>query len=314
MKEFTNQVLQAAKIAITGHLHPDGDCIGSCLALRRYILDNYPEKQVDVYLEPISSEFLFLNGSDKIFSDTTDKIYDLFFVLDCSTEDRFAPFAEMIQHAKTVFCIDHHISNQGLGDFCKVDAKASATCEVLCQIFDFDKISIECANCLYTGIVHDTGVFKHSNTTKATMTYAGSLLEKGVNSAKIIDETFYQKTYVQNLVLGQAMLNSCLMADDQIIFSTLSKEELEHFGAIPADTNGIVDQLRSTKGVETAVFVYPLKDGGYKVSMRSNNRVNVSLIAQEFQGGGHIRAAGCTLYDTLDKIQEKIIPRIQEQL
>lgn len=314
MKEFTDQVLQAAKIAITGHLHPDGDCIGSCLALRRYLFDNYPEKQVDVYLEPIGAEFFFLDGADEIFSESTDQSYDLFFVLDCSSEDRFVPFAGMVQRTETVICIDHHISNQGLGDFCKVDPKASATCEVLCQIFDFDKISMECASCLYTGIVHDTGVFKHSNTTKTTMIYAGNLLEKGVNCSKIIDETFYQKTYVQNLVLGKALLNSRLMADHQIIFSSLSQEEFEHLGASLSDTDGIVDQLRSTKGVEAAVFVYQLENGGYKVSMRSNNKVNVSSIAQEFQGGGHIRAAGCTIYDTIDNIKQKIISKIEEQL
>ncbi len=314
MKDFANQILQAAAIAITGHIHPDGDCIGSCLALRRYILDNYSSKQVDVYLEPIGSEFLFLDGASGILSECTEKKYDLCFVLDCSSEDRFTPFADIVKCAKTVICIDHHISNQGLGDFCKVDAKASATCEVLCQIFSFDKISTACASCLYTGIVHDTGVFKHSNTTKATMMYAGSLLEKGVDNAKIIDETFYQKSYVQNLVLGQALLNSRLTANGQIMFSSLSAEELEQYEASSADTNGIIDQLRSTKGVETAVFVYPLKEGGYKVSMRSNNKVDVAVIAQKFQGGGHIRAAGCTLYHTLEEIYQKIIPKIEEQL
>ena len=108
----------------------------------------------------------------------------------------------MVRGAKTLIGIDHHISNDGFGDFYKIDPQASATCEVLCQIFEEDKISKECAQCLYTGIVHDTGVFKHSNTTRKTMEYAGMLLEKGVSTTKIIDETFYQKTFVQNQLLG----------------------------------------------------------------------------------------------------------------
>ena len=314
MSHFTKQIHSAKTIAITGHIHPDGDCIGSCLGLRQYILDHDPNKQVDVYLESVPAEFLFLKGAENIFLEPQDKEYDLFFVLDCSSVDRFVPFADMADKAKILFCIDHHISNQGLGDFCLVDPQASATCEVLCQIFDMNEISLSCAECLYTGIVHDTGVFKHSNTTKATMTYAGNLLEKGVNCSKIIDETFYQKTFVQNLALGKALLNSSLEVDGQIIVSFLTQENLTEISASSADLNGIIDQLRITKGVETAVFLYPLTPESYKVSMRSNIKVNVSSIAQEFQGGGHIRAAGCTMHGTIEDIKQQIISRIQQQL
>ncbi|MDY2726541.1 MAG: DHHA1 domain-containing protein, partial [Anaerostipes faecalis] len=150
--------------------------------------------------------------------------------------------------------------------------------------------------------------------TKATMTYAGNLLEKGVNCSKIIDETFYQKTFVQNLALGKALLNSSLEVDGQIIVSFLTQENLTEISASSADLNGIIDQLRITKGVETAVFLYPMTPESYKVSMRSNTKVNVSSIAQEFQGGGHIRAAGCTMHGTIEDIKQQIISRIQQQL
>lgn len=314
MKAFAEQISQAQTIAITGHIHPDGDCIGSCLGLRQYILDNFEDKKVDVYLETIAPEFLFLSGANEIASENTDKSYDLFFILDCSTQDRFAPFAEMVQQANMVFCIDHHISNHGLGDFCILDPKASATCELLCELFPFDQISKECAECLYTGIVHDTGVFKHSNTRRMTMSFAGQLTEKGINTSKIIDETFFQKTFIQNKALGQALINSVLLSNGSIVFSNLSEEELSILGAKPTDVNGIIDQLRVTKDVEVAVFTYPLKEGGYKVSMRSNGKVNVSVISQKYQGGGHIKAAGCTIFGTLNEVKEKIIPEIEKQL
>ena len=120
MKHFNEQILKATKIAITGHIHPDGDCIGSCLALKQYILDNYSKKKVDVYLEPISPEFYFLSHADEIKNEANEKeIYDLFFVLDCGSEDRFEPFATMVDHAGTLIGIDHHISNDGFGDFIK---------------------------------------------------------------------------------------------------------------------------------------------------------------------------------------------------
>ena len=136
MKHFNEQVLKAERIAITGHIHPDGDCIGSCLALKQYILDNYENKQVDVYLESIDAKFSFLSHAHEIINESyNDKIYDLFFVLDCGSEDRYEPFAVMVNKSKTLIGIDHHISNDGFGDFCKIDPEASATCEVLCQIF-----------------------------------------------------------------------------------------------------------------------------------------------------------------------------------
>lgn len=314
MKHFKEQILRAEKIAITGHIHPDGDCIGSCLALKQYILDNDPKKTVDVYLETISAKFDFLAHADEIVhSAKNEEVYDLFFVLDCGSEDRYEPFAQMVKKAKVVIGIDHHISNDGFGDFCKIDPDASATCEVLCQIFEEEKISKECAQCLYTGIVHDTGVFKHSNTTRKTMEYAGMLLEKGVSSTKIIDETFYQKTFVQNQLLGKALLNSERYEDGKIIFSYVSEENFKELHATSADSDGIIDQLRITKGVEAAVFLYPLENG-YKVSMRSNEQVNVSEIAKAYGGGGHIRAAGCSMSGTLKEIKDKIIGDIAKQL
>lgn len=314
MKHFKEQILKAEKIAITGHIHPDGDCIGSCLALKQYILDNDPKKTVDVYLEAFGAEFNFLAHADEVIHTAkNDEVYDLFFVLDCGSEDRYEPFAEMVKNAKIVIGIDHHISNDGFGDFCKIDPEASATCEVLCQIFEKEKISKECAQCLYTGIVHDTGVFKHSNTTRKTMEYAGMLLEKGVSSTKIIDETFYQKTFVQNQLLGKALLNSELNGDGKIIFSYVSEEDFKEIHATSADSDGIIDQLRITKGVEAAIFLYPLENG-YKVSMRSNEQVNVSEIAKSYGGGGHIRAAGCSMDGTLKEIKNKIIGDIAKQL
>ena len=278
MKHFNEQISKAKTIAITGHIHPDGDCIGSCLALKQYILDNYSGKKVDVYLESISTEFRFLSHAQEIITESKDdESYDLFFVLDCGSEDRYEPFAAMVRCAKTLIGIDHHISNDGFGDFYKIDPQASATCE------------------------------------RKTMEYAGMLLEKGVSTTKIIDETFYQKTFVQNQLLGKALLKSQLYADGQIIISNLSEQDFEELHASTSDSDGIIDQLRITKAVEAAIFLYPIENG-YKVSMRSNEKVKVSEIAKTHGGGGHIRAAGCSMKGTLKDIQSTIISEITEQL
>lgn len=314
MNEFISSIEAADSIAITGHIHPDGDCIGSCLGLRQYILDNFPGKTVAVYLESPAPEFQFLSGADSIRQEAEAVRYDLFFVLDCSSLDRIEPFISMYEHAAKTFCIDHHISSKGIGQEYILKPQASATCEVLYELFDPEHISLDCAYCLYTGIVHDTGVFKHSNTTKQTMEYAGDLISKGINTSKVIDETFYQKTFTQNKVLGQALLNSRLYEDGQIILSYLTGEEMNQLEAGSGDTNGIIDQLRVTKGVEAAVFLYALDADTYKVSMRSNGKVNVAAISEEFKGGGHVRAAGFSMKADLAEVTDTVLSRIQKQL
>ncbi|MBS7007297.1 DHH family phosphoesterase [Anaerostipes sp.] len=314
MNEFISSIEAADSIAITGHIHPDGDCIGSCLGLRQYILDNFPGKSVTVYLESPAPEFQFLSGADSVRQTAEAVRYDLFFVLDCSSLDRIEPFISMYETAAKTFCIDHHISSKGIGQEYILKPQASATCEVLYELFDSECISLECAYCLYTGIVHDTGVFKHSNTTKQTMEYAGDLISKGINTSRVIDETFYQKTFTQNRVLGQALLNSSLYEDGQIILSYLKSGEMEQLGADSGDTNGIIDQMRITKGVEAAVFLYALDADTYKVSMRSNGKVNVASISEEFKGGGHIRAAGFSMKADLSEVTDTVLSRIRKQL
>ncbi|MDD3185416.1 MAG: DHH family phosphoesterase [Anaerostipes sp.] len=306
MKNFISAIEKAQTIAITGHIHPDGDCIGSCLGLRQYILDHYNEKKVDVYLESVPPEFNFLSGADQVLFESSKESYDLFFLLDCSSLDRIEPFSAMFETAKKTFCIDHHISNDGLGDTQIVRPTASATCEVLYELFENNKITLDCAYCLYTGIVHDTGVFKHSNTSKNTMIYAGNLIEKGIDTSMVIDHTFYQKTLIQNKLLGQALLQSKTYHKGHVITSYISQDDMKKFGAKTSDTNGIIDQLRITEGVEVAIFIYDLGDDTYKFSMRSNG-ANVAKIAQKFGGGGHIRAAGFSTKDNYEDVLNNIL-------
>ena len=178
-EEFECQVQTAQTIAISGHMNPDGDCIGSCLGLYTYIVEQYPEKEVTLFLEPVQDKFSFLKYADQITQEKKiDGPYDLFFSLDCSDTDRLHNFKGYFEEAKYKICVDHHFTNEGFGDLRFIVPDASSTCEVLFDMFAWDKISLECAQDLYMGIVHDTGVFKHTNTTRKTMETAGALLEK----------------------------------------------------------------------------------------------------------------------------------------
>ncbi|MDO4978446.1 MAG: bifunctional oligoribonuclease/PAP phosphatase NrnA [Eubacteriales bacterium] len=320
-RTFSNCVESANTIAISGHIRPDGDCVGSCLGLCTYLLDQYPDKQVDVYLDEIPAEFLFLKNSDRIRQENVDQIrYDLCISLDCSDLERLNRANVIFKEAIHTVNIDHHITNEGFGDVSVVCPESSATCEVLYhllkqgQLFGNGEISFECAEALYTGIVHDTGVFKHSNTTLEAMTTAGELIEYGLNTEKIINDTFFKKTYIQNQILGKALLESMMILDGRMIFSVVYQKDFRLFEATPADTNGVIDQLRITDGVHVAMFLYETETGDFKVSLRSDEYVDVSVIAKEFGGGGHIRAAGCTTHGQMRDIVTNIAGRVEDQL
>lgn len=296
MSKLIHAIEEAQTIGISGHRRPDGDCVGACLGLYNYIRDVYPDKDVTIYLESIKKEYQFLRYSDTLNHSFTDKKeLDLFVALDCADEERLGDYGVYAKKAEKVFCVDHHISNKGFGDSCIVVPDASSTCEVLFDQFDYDKISQSCAEALYMGIVHDTGVFKHTNTTRKTMHIAGDLVAKGLNTSHIIDDTFYRKSYAQNQIMGRALIESIQLLGGKILFSIISKSMLKFYGVSGADLDGIIDQLRMTEGVECAILIYEIGLHKYKVSLRSNDYVDVSKVAAGFGGGGHIRAAGCTM-------------------
>lgn len=300
-------------VGITGHIRPDGDCTGSVLALYNYIVENMPETDVDLYLEQPGSEFYYLKNIDKIKNTPEDKKYDVFFVLDCSSLDRIEPFISCFNNASKTVCIDHHVSNTGFTDLSKIEPQASSACEVLYGTMDADKISRNVAECIYTGIIHDTGVFKYSCTSKKTMEIAGEMMEKGIDYSDIIDNTFYKKTYVQNQILGRALLESVLFYDGKCIFTTVTMDEMEFYGVTGRELGGIVEQLRLTDGVEVAIFLYQTGEEEYKVSLRSKKKIDVAAIATQFGGGGHVRAAGYTAKGSVYQIINSIGELIEKQ-
>lgn len=306
---------EADTVAISGHLNPDGDCVGSCLGMYNYIKEYYPGKKVDLYLDPIPNIFKFLRCWEEIKNDrSADCSYDLFISQDCGALDRLGASLKYFETAKVTVNIDHHISNPGFGDYNYVVPTASSTCELVYQLLPKDKINKSIAECIYVGIVHDTGVFQYSCTGKATMEAAGFLMECGIDYPKIVDETFFVKTYEQRKIYGLAFLKSQMHLDGKCISCIITKEDMEQYHTSLKDLDGIPSQLRSTKGVETSIFVYETGEQEYKVSFRSATYVDVSAIAVEFGGGGHVRAAGCTVKGNPEDIVAMMVERIAKQL
>lgn len=315
MHNLSSQLENVRTVAIAGHVRPDGDCVGSCLATYNYIATWYPDIEADVYLEPIPNIFKFLQNSDKIHNSCEcDKTYDLCIVQDCGDTGRLGDAVKYFQTAKKTICIDHHVSNDNFADENYIFPEASSTSELIFDLIEKEKITKEIAECIYVGMVHDTGVFQYSSTSAKTMNTAGFLMETGINFTKIVDDTFYKKTFEQNQILGQALLNSRLYLEGAVIATVITREEMERFHVLPKHLEGIVNQLRVTKGVEAAVFLYENEDGTFKLSMRSNEKVNVAEIAMKFQGGGHVRAAGATMQGTKEEMIAKVCEEINKQL
>lgn len=313
--DLLKEIGDGKKIGISGHVRPDGDCIGSCLAMYNYLLKAIPDASLTLFLQEPSDVFDFLPNRDKVntsFVGIND--FDVYIALDSGDLARIGDAEPFFKKAKKTICIDHHASNNGYGDASLVVADASSTCEVLYDLMDKSLINDDIAVCLYTGIIHDTGVLQYSNTSKHTLEIVGALKEYSFDGSAIIDDTFYKKTYIQNQLLGRVLTESILILDGKIIAGCVSQKMMKFYDAKPTDLEGIVNQLLYTKGVEVAIFMHEIRSTEYKVSMRSNGKVNVSDIAVFFGGGGHVRAAGCMMNGTYHDVLNNLTGHIEKQL
>lgn len=310
------EIAQGANtILIAGHLRPDGDCVGAAAAAYLYLKKIYPEAQISAYVEKVPEVYRFLDPEHSIFVEKLPEgPVDLFLSLDSSTKDRLGEAERLFDTAGRTACIDHHVSNLGYARENFVEAGSSSACEVLYGLMEEELIDTRIAEAIYIGIIMDTGVFRYSNTSKKTMEIAGSLMEKGVPFWKYIDECFYQRTYTQTQLLGRTLLTSMRLMEGMVIVATVTRRMLEFYGAQTEDIEGIIDQLRVTKGVEVALLLQEIDDQQYKVSMRSNTFVDVSKIAVYFGGGGHVKAAGCTMRGSLHDVVNNITEHIEFQM
>ena len=321
MRERFNELIRASEsICILGHISPDGDCAGSTLGVFNYISclceKEGLKKNVKVYLEELSEKFSYLKGYELISHDPEEKInYDLAIVCDCGDFARMGKFMRYAKEAKGIFCADHHITNTGFGDSFVIKPEASSTCEVVYDLFLKEYVDKNAAECIYTGIVHDTGVFRYSCTSAHTMEIAGECMSLGIDFGSIIDDSFFAMTYSQKQILGRALMESRISEDGKIVYSAIGSGIMKLYGVGKKDMDGIIDELRTTKGALCAVFMYQMITGQYKISLRSNtDELDVSKVAACFGGGGHVRAAGCSLSGNPEDIIKKLTAKIRLQI
>lgn len=310
------ELLSDAKtVCLTGHIRPDGDSVGATLGLYTYLEKNFPEIHADVYLEPPAGKMKFIANFDKIITDYPDhEPYDLMICLDASNLERIGRAVKYFREAKHTINIDHHFSNTNYADENYVDGPSSSACEVLYGFLDPDQLNLDIAIALYTGIIYDTGVFKYRLTSPETMRIAGALMEYGIPTDEVIDESFYARTYDENRVFGYAVMKSVLTCGGKVIYSSLTQQEMEDFHVTTRDLEGIVPQLRLTRGVVVAIFAYETPAGDIKVSFRSNDPFDVNEVAALFGGGGHVRASGLNMQGTLDECIQTLLAEVEKRL
>lgn len=312
--DLIKECKEAKRIGISGHIRPDGDCVGAVLGLQQYLQKCLPDADVKVFLEKPAAIFREIKGFEEIDSDFPEEApFDVYFALDCGAE-RLGGAEKYFRAAAKKINIDHHVSNPGTGDLNYIHPETGSTCELLFDLMEPEQMDRDIALAIYIGIIHDTGVFQYSNTTPATMEKGAKLISYGFDFPRLIQETFYQKTYVQAQIMGRALMESIRFLDGRCIVSVVDKKTMDFYEVGPKDMDGIVNQLRNIEGIDCAIFMYQTGVLEYKVSMRSSERVDVAEVASYFGGGGHVRAAGCTMRGTFHDCVNNLSLHIEKQL
>lgn len=310
--EIRQLIDESKSIAIAGHISPDGDAVGSSCALAMALIKK--GKKVCLFLEEIQQKLKCIPYSEyAVYNDPKDE-FDLFISLDSGDEKRLGKLSELIKTTDTIN-IDHHVSNTYFGRMNFVDADASSTSELIYRLlYGWGDLDQDIAYALYAGIVFDTGCFKHPSTSPYTMQVAGELMAYNIPFTRIQEQLFYSRSQVEVKLLAAALNHMVFECGGRLAYSKLSLDEMRACGGDSKDVDSIVPFIRDIEGIDAAVFFYEKNAGEIKVSMRSNEAVNVSEIAQKFGGGGHIRASGCTLCGSFEKIMPQVISEIRSSL
>ncbi len=307
-KDISKLINKSNHIIITGHLQPDGDCLGSMLALYLYLQDIGKKVQV-VLDDEIPLSFRFLPSIQEIIrpSQTLCSQADLIIVLDASDIERIGNLST--QTSCPILNIDHHKSNTNFAEFTYLDLSAAATGEIICDLFDYLHYdpTQAIANCLYTAIATDCGFFRYANTTSATLRKAAFLVDFGAQP-NLISESLQMRAPEYIAILTGVLQTLEFFHNQQIAAITvdLTKNPL-------LDSEGFIDYPRYIEGIRVAIMFKIVDENTIRVSMRSTD-IDVSQIALSFGGGGHLRAAGCTLTDNYLNAKDKILAAIENML
>lgn len=321
LSEVRAEILKSKRIGLSFHTSPDGDAIGSTLAL----LNALRHLGKDSYImsrDVISDNFSFLSLSGEINDNILEPKAgtDLVIVLDCGNFERIS--ADLSNYKGKIINIDHHISNENYGFINYVDVTAAAACEISYLLvkelgIDFKQkndVTISVANAVYCGIVTDTGSFRHSNVTQRTHNIVSELIEIGINNSKIHSNLFDNKPFEKVKLMGSVLSNIELALNNKVAVLQIPKEILEELNLQNADTSDIISVGLGIKGVEVSMLLKEVEDG-VKGSLRSKNDVDVRKVAEVYGGGGHIKASGLMQKGVnLKKAKENLLSTLKDEM
>jgi len=317
-REATRFVSEGERYLVVSHVDPDGDAIGSTLAVG-HLLRLLGKRAVMVNASPVPAKYRGLPGAEEIArpQDLFDEPpFERVIAVDVADEDRMGDCRTLIAPDARLLNIDHHRTNDRFGTHHLINPEAAATAEVLYDWIESMgvKWSKPLAACVYTGLLTDTGGFRYSNTTPAVMKRAARLLECGVDAHRIAEQVLETLTIGQLNLLRRALSTLRLSEDGRIAWMWLTYQDFVDAGAGEGDLDGIVNYARNVDGAEVGILFRQLKGGAVKVSLRSRRRVDVSEVAGCFGGGGHARAAGCTVAGSRDEVERRVLERVVEAL
>ncbi|MFH1563571.1 MAG: bifunctional oligoribonuclease/PAP phosphatase NrnA [Nitrospirota bacterium] len=325
LSSIVNLLQKEDNFLITAHIRPEGDSIGSQLAMA--ILLQKLGKQVTIINEDSPPElYRFLPQCEKILTYCPEyerSRFDVAIVLDCNQFERVGKVASIVKNTPVIINIDHHPDSPGIGKYNYMDTKASACAEQVYMVIKAMHFNLdyELALPVYVGIMTDTGNFKQVNTTPLSHQIVAELLGYGIAPNEIANQIYEVNTVSSVKLLGMILSSLKTRQGGRIAITTITQSMLKEIGfTTELEPERIIDQVRSIKGVEISLLFRDLGQNSdlgrnkVKVNLRSKTSFNVSEIAKIFDGGGHIRAAGCVIEGTLQEVERKVVDEIEKRL
>ncbi len=315
IEEIIDIINSHSKFLITSHIDPEGDALGSQLALGRLL--ERRGKVVDIVNEDkVPDNYSFLPGVEKIKS-KLERDFEVAIFLDSAEVSRVGKVVDFIDFKnKTIVNIDHHISNANFGDVNWVEPDSSSCGEMVYRLFKElnEEIDKEIALNLYTAIFVDTGSFRYSNTKPQTHRVMAELLNYSIKPEEIYEKVYETNSAAEVKLLGLALSQVCLTPDNKICWVKITREMLKRLKAELKKTDEFTNFARSIVGVEVAILFTELREGEIKVSFRSKGKVDVNKLARFFGGGGHRVASGCRIEGSMEEAERRVITKAKEIL
>ncbi|MEN6357779.1 MAG: bifunctional oligoribonuclease/PAP phosphatase NrnA [Armatimonadota bacterium] len=311
LKDAWRRLAKGKSFVLACHQRPDGDTLGSALALA-HILRRMDKDVVVLAEDGVPDNYTFIPESDTILTQTDRRDFDIGVLIDSEGLKRIGTASEAVSSAKETACIDHHVPNGGFGDIRVADRTLSSTAEVMAEFFDANEVEVDqiAATQLLTGLIADTGAFRFANTTARTFEIAAHLQSLGAQPSVIAREVYESRPLRSARLLGRALTSLETDESGRVVWASITQKDLDDLGATDADTDSIVNQVAAVKGPKVAILFRETKPDSIRISLRSRDGVDVNQIAKVFDGGGHVAAAGCHYDGSLEDARKAIVAEV----